>query len=164
MWLNLTNVTLTMLFLCFQAYDVFTSSTVTGLNATTVFTVSINPSGVVMWYIIPQQKPRQSDTLFDQHKKASQFMFHKPKPGHRNLLWIKVLKAEWNHVILILTYCCTDIILMFVLYFLYCIKWFRGCFYLTWIKHSLIVALVCDVSVMHESGCLVGPRMRCGIS
>uniref|UniRef100_A0A8C7D435 Alpha-galactosidase n=1 Tax=Oncorhynchus kisutch TaxID=8019 RepID=A0A8C7D435_ONCKI len=34
----------------YEAYDVFTGKTLSGLSAATEFTVSINPSGVVMWY------------------------------------------------------------------------------------------------------------------
>uniref|UniRef100_A0A674EBX5 Alpha-galactosidase n=1 Tax=Salmo trutta TaxID=8032 RepID=A0A674EBX5_SALTR len=37
----------------YEAYDVFTGKTLSGLSATTEFTVSINPSGVVMWYWVP---------------------------------------------------------------------------------------------------------------
>uniref|UniRef100_A0A8C8C9B9 Alpha-galactosidase n=1 Tax=Oncorhynchus tshawytscha TaxID=74940 RepID=A0A8C8C9B9_ONCTS len=37
----------------YEAYDVFTGKTLSGLSATTEFTVSINPSGVVMWYSFP---------------------------------------------------------------------------------------------------------------
>uniref|UniRef100_A0A674EBK3 Alpha-galactosidase n=1 Tax=Salmo trutta TaxID=8032 RepID=A0A674EBK3_SALTR len=38
----------------YEAYDVFTGKTLSGLSATTEFTVSINPSGVVMWYVYPK--------------------------------------------------------------------------------------------------------------
>lgn len=58
----------------YEAYDVFTGSTVTGLNATTEIVLSINPSGVVMWYIYPEQS-KQTETLHYQHKKTSQFTF-----------------------------------------------------------------------------------------
>uniref|UniRef100_A0A674EBS1 Alpha-galactosidase n=1 Tax=Salmo trutta TaxID=8032 RepID=A0A674EBS1_SALTR len=37
----------------YKAYDVFTGKTLSGLSATTEFTVSIDPSGVVMWYSFP---------------------------------------------------------------------------------------------------------------
>nr|XP_020478003.1 alpha-N-acetylgalactosaminidase-like [Monopterus albus] len=58
----------------YEAYDVFTGSTVTGLNATTEIVLSINPSGVVMWYIYPEQS-KQTETLHYQHKKTSRFTF-----------------------------------------------------------------------------------------
>uniref|UniRef100_A0A8C7LVY3 Alpha-galactosidase n=1 Tax=Oncorhynchus mykiss TaxID=8022 RepID=A0A8C7LVY3_ONCMY len=38
----------------YEAYDVFTGKTLSGLSAATEFTVSINPSGVVMWYVYPK--------------------------------------------------------------------------------------------------------------
>uniref|UniRef100_A0A8C8CDE3 Alpha-galactosidase n=1 Tax=Oncorhynchus tshawytscha TaxID=74940 RepID=A0A8C8CDE3_ONCTS len=38
----------------YEAYDVFTGKTLSGLSATTEFTVSTNPSGVVMWYVYPK--------------------------------------------------------------------------------------------------------------
>ena len=42
-----------------QAYDVFSGKTLSGLTDHTIFTVSINPSGVVMWYVYPvKQSPR----------------------------------------------------------------------------------------------------------
>ncbi|XP_045899696.1 alpha-N-acetylgalactosaminidase-like [Micropterus dolomieu] len=71
----------------YEAYDVFTGSTVTGLNANTEFTLSINPSGVVMWYIYPEQQSKDTETLYyHQHKTASQFTFHRAKPGHHTVL------------------------------------------------------------------------------
>ncbi|XP_034384961.1 alpha-N-acetylgalactosaminidase-like isoform X3 [Cyclopterus lumpus] len=70
----------------YEAYDVFTGSTVTGLNATTQFTLSINPSGVVMWYVYPEQTSKETETLHYQHNKASQFTFHKAEPGHLTVL------------------------------------------------------------------------------
>ncbi|CAL8248118.1 unnamed protein product [Lota lota] len=43
----------------FEAYNVFSGKTLTGLSDKTEFTVSINPSGVVMWYVYPaRQSPR----------------------------------------------------------------------------------------------------------
>ncbi|XP_059921171.1 alpha-N-acetylgalactosaminidase-like [Gadus macrocephalus] len=43
----------------FEAYDVFSGKTLSGLTDHTIFTVSINPSGVVMWYVYPvKQSPR----------------------------------------------------------------------------------------------------------
>ncbi|XP_075961484.1 alpha-N-acetylgalactosaminidase-like [Anarhichas minor] len=70
----------------YEAYDVFTGSTVTELNATTELTFSINPSGVVMWYVYPEQQSKQTETLHNQHNKASQFAFHKAKPVHLTVL------------------------------------------------------------------------------
>ncbi|KAG7246687.1 hypothetical protein CRUP_015145 [Coryphaenoides rupestris] len=37
----------------YEAHDVFSGTTVSGLNDTAEFKVSINPSGVVMWYVYP---------------------------------------------------------------------------------------------------------------
>ncbi|TNN77203.1 Alpha-N-acetylgalactosaminidase [Liparis tanakae] len=70
----------------YEAYDVFTDSTVKGLNATTEFTLSINPSGVVMWYVYPKQHSKETKTLHHQHKKASQFAFHKAEPAQLTVL------------------------------------------------------------------------------
>lgn len=75
-----------MHFPLFQAYEVFTGKTVAGLNASTEFTVSINPSGVVMWYIYPEPS-KQTDTFDHQHYKASRFSFHKAKSGRHAVLW-----------------------------------------------------------------------------
>lgn len=36
-----------------QAQDVYTGGVISGLQAQTNFTVIINPSGVVMWYLYP---------------------------------------------------------------------------------------------------------------
>ncbi|KAK0131604.1 Alpha-N-acetylgalactosaminidase [Merluccius polli] len=45
----------------YEAYDVFSGKTTTGLTATTEFKVSINPSGVVMWYVYPaKQSPKDT--------------------------------------------------------------------------------------------------------
>ena len=42
-----------------QAHDVFSGKTLSGLADQTEFTVSINRSGVVMWYVYPaKQSPR----------------------------------------------------------------------------------------------------------
>uniref|UniRef100_A0A8C7PFR8 Alpha galactosidase A C-terminal domain-containing protein n=1 Tax=Oncorhynchus mykiss TaxID=8022 RepID=A0A8C7PFR8_ONCMY len=47
------------------AYDVFPGKTLSGLSATTEFTVSINPSGVVMWYVYPKMHyEHQQDDVF----------------------------------------------------------------------------------------------------
>lgn len=37
----------------YEAQDVYTGGVISGLQAETVFTVIINPSGVVMWYLYP---------------------------------------------------------------------------------------------------------------
>ncbi|XP_028281345.1 alpha-N-acetylgalactosaminidase-like [Parambassis ranga] len=58
----------------YGVYDVFTGSTVTGLNTTTLFTISINPSGVVMWYILPEHS-KKTHTHHHLHKTASHFTF-----------------------------------------------------------------------------------------
>ncbi|CAJ1061512.1 alpha-N-acetylgalactosaminidase-like [Xyrichtys novacula] len=42
----------------YQVYDVFKSSTLPQINSTTDFTVTINPSGVVMWLIAPETQTR----------------------------------------------------------------------------------------------------------
>uniref|UniRef100_A0A8C7D490 Alpha-galactosidase n=1 Tax=Oncorhynchus kisutch TaxID=8019 RepID=A0A8C7D490_ONCKI len=49
----------------YEAYDVFTGKTLSGLSAATEFTVSINPSGVVMWYVYPKMhyKHQQDDAV-----------------------------------------------------------------------------------------------------
>ncbi|XP_022609136.1 alpha-N-acetylgalactosaminidase-like isoform X2 [Seriola dumerili] len=65
----------------YEAYDVFTGSTVTGLNVTTEFTVSINPSGVVMWYVYPRSS--QADAV---HRRASESRVHPAGPDHRSVL------------------------------------------------------------------------------
>uniref|UniRef100_A0A3B4X814 Alpha-galactosidase n=1 Tax=Seriola lalandi dorsalis TaxID=1841481 RepID=A0A3B4X814_SERLL len=65
----------------YEAYDVFTDSTVTGLNVTTEFTVSINPSGVVMWYVYPRSS--QADTV---HRRVSESRVHPAGPDHRSVL------------------------------------------------------------------------------
>lgn len=39
----------------YEALDVFSGKTVTGLTESTEFTVSINPTGVVLWYIYPKK-------------------------------------------------------------------------------------------------------------
>uniref|UniRef100_A0A668ADV5 Alpha-galactosidase n=1 Tax=Myripristis murdjan TaxID=586833 RepID=A0A668ADV5_9TELE len=46
----------------YEAYDVFTGRTMTGLTHTTDLKVSINPSGVVMWYIYPTKHKRFHNT------------------------------------------------------------------------------------------------------
>lgn len=69
----------------YEAYDVFTGSTVKGLNATTELTLSINPSGVVMWFVYPEQYKEEAETLVQQHRKAS-FTFHKAKALHHTVL------------------------------------------------------------------------------
>ncbi|KAK2815404.1 hypothetical protein Q5P01_025871 [Channa striata] len=40
----------------YKVYNVFDGSSVTRLNATTEISVSVNPSGVVMWYLLPEQQ------------------------------------------------------------------------------------------------------------
>ncbi|XP_053182289.1 alpha-N-acetylgalactosaminidase-like [Scomber japonicus] len=61
----------------YRAYDVFGGSLVKGLNATTELTLSINPSGVVMWYIYQE---KETETLHQQHIKPS-FTLHQAKHG-----------------------------------------------------------------------------------
>ncbi|KAM9798524.1 alpha-N-acetylgalactosaminidase-like [Neosynchiropus ocellatus] len=39
----------------YEAYDVFSGALVKGINTTTALTISVNPSGVVMWYVYPKQ-------------------------------------------------------------------------------------------------------------
>uniref|UniRef100_A0A673AYU5 Alpha-galactosidase n=1 Tax=Sphaeramia orbicularis TaxID=375764 RepID=A0A673AYU5_9TELE len=51
----------------YEAYDVFTGTTVKGLNSTTEITLSINPSGVVMWYVLPTTKAQSHH----RHRNAS---------------------------------------------------------------------------------------------
>ncbi|XP_049628407.1 alpha-N-acetylgalactosaminidase-like [Suncus etruscus] len=48
--LNLTDATM------YEAQDVYTGDTISNLKQTTNFTVTINPSGVVMWYLYPLRK------------------------------------------------------------------------------------------------------------
>ncbi|XP_049627598.1 alpha-N-acetylgalactosaminidase-like [Suncus etruscus] len=48
--LNLTSATM------YEAQDVYTGDTISNLKQTTNFTVTINPSGVVMWYLYPLRK------------------------------------------------------------------------------------------------------------
>lgn len=82
---------------CFQAYDVFTGSTVTGLNVSTEFTVSINPSGVVMWYVYPQAE--------SVHRRTSQSRDgHRAGPDHRSVLWRRRARTR-NDVRLMLSRC-----------------------------------------------------------
>lgn len=45
----------------YEMYDVFSGKQVTGVNTSTALTVTVNPSGVVMWYVSPAMhhgKPR----------------------------------------------------------------------------------------------------------
>ncbi|TDH12223.1 hypothetical protein EPR50_G00068870 [Perca flavescens] len=70
----------------YKVYDVFTGSTMKVLNTTTEFSVSINPSGVVMWYVYTEQQSKQMEILHYQQKKASPFTLHKAKPGHHTVL------------------------------------------------------------------------------
>ncbi|KAL2084849.1 hypothetical protein ACEWY4_020367 [Coilia grayii] len=44
----------------YEMYDVFTGEVLSLPSHTTPFTVSINPSGVVMWYIYPVARPTQT--------------------------------------------------------------------------------------------------------
>lgn len=63
----------------YQAYDVFAGSEMPGFNATTEITVSINPSGVVMWYVYPEQQSKQTEIL---HGRS----FHEAKAGRHTVL------------------------------------------------------------------------------
>ncbi|KAG7476111.1 alpha-N-acetylgalactosaminidase-like isoform X1 [Solea senegalensis] len=70
----------------YEVYDVFTSSTVKGLNATTVFTVSINPTGVVMWYIYPRKQSRQQVERLRHQQRKKTNVFRKFKAEHHSVL------------------------------------------------------------------------------
>lgn len=59
----------------YEAYDVFSGSTVKGLNATADFTVSINPSGVVMWLVYP------AAAQTDLHQEPAALRFHGAESG-----------------------------------------------------------------------------------
>nr|KAF6453230.1 alpha-N-acetylgalactosaminidase [Molossus molossus] len=41
----------------YEAQDVYTGAVISGLQPETIFTVIVNPSGVVMWYLYPIKKP-----------------------------------------------------------------------------------------------------------
>ncbi|XP_053736825.1 alpha-N-acetylgalactosaminidase-like [Synchiropus splendidus] len=43
----------------YEAYDVFSGALVKGINTTTALTISVNPSGVVMWYVYPKLQRAQ---------------------------------------------------------------------------------------------------------
>ncbi|KAG7461056.1 hypothetical protein MATL_G00205420 [Megalops atlanticus] len=44
----------------YKVYDVFAEELMPGLSDSTAFTISINPSGVVMWYVLPAVSREQS--------------------------------------------------------------------------------------------------------
>lgn len=46
-----------------QAQDVFTGQIISGLKPSANFTVIINPSGVVMWYLYPTMYLGQSEIM-----------------------------------------------------------------------------------------------------
>uniref|UniRef100_A0A4W5QJQ0 Alpha-galactosidase n=1 Tax=Hucho hucho TaxID=62062 RepID=A0A4W5QJQ0_9TELE len=76
----------------YEAYDVFTGKTLSGLSATTEFTVSINPSGVVMWYVYPKMhyEDPQDDGRYpyirQKYRMSSSLHFHKPRVVPPSLL------------------------------------------------------------------------------
>ena len=93
----------------FQAHEVFTGQTVTGLDTSTEFTVSINPSGVVMWYIYPKPS-KHTDTHHHQHYKASRFSFNKAKPGHHVVLWTCCEEENCQTAILENNFKCSEVL------------------------------------------------------
>ncbi|XP_071004533.1 alpha-N-acetylgalactosaminidase-like [Oncorhynchus clarkii lewisi] len=76
----------------YEAYDVFTGKTLSGLSATTEFPVSINPSGVVMWYVYPKMhyEHPQDDGRYpyirQKYRMSSSLDFHKPRVVPPSLL------------------------------------------------------------------------------
>ncbi|XP_052348611.1 alpha-N-acetylgalactosaminidase-like [Oncorhynchus keta] len=76
----------------YEAYDVFTGKTLSGLSASTEFTVSINPSGVVMWYVYPKMhyEHPQDDGRYpyirQKYRMSFSFDFHKPRVVPPSLL------------------------------------------------------------------------------
>ncbi|XP_029590668.1 alpha-N-acetylgalactosaminidase isoform X1 [Salmo trutta] len=76
----------------YEAYDVFTGKTLSGLSATTEFTVSINPSGVVMWYVYPKMHHEhpQDDGRYpyvrQKYRMSSSLRFHMPRVVPPSLL------------------------------------------------------------------------------
>ncbi|XP_035601344.1 alpha-N-acetylgalactosaminidase-like [Oncorhynchus keta] len=76
----------------YEAYDVFTGKTLSGLSATTEFTVSINPSGVVMWYVYPKMhyEHPQDDGRYpyirQKYRMSSSLRFLKPRVVPPSLL------------------------------------------------------------------------------
>ncbi|XP_058047863.1 alpha-N-acetylgalactosaminidase [Ahaetulla prasina] len=57
----------------YEAQDVYTSEIISDLKIATNFTVVINPSGVVMWYLYPTMKLEQSFNFIKQQVKAKKF-------------------------------------------------------------------------------------------
>nr|XP_020483713.1 alpha-N-acetylgalactosaminidase-like [Labrus bergylta]XP_020511830.1 alpha-N-acetylgalactosaminidase-like [Labrus bergylta] len=71
----------------YQVYDVFSGSTRTGLNSTSKFSVSINPSGVVMWYVSPEEPSSQTRSDPAPHRELdSEFRLHKSSIGRLTVL------------------------------------------------------------------------------
>lgn len=52
-----------------QVYDVFMERTVSTLKDSTEFVVSINPSGVVMWYLSPASDWQEDSLHFNRDAK-----------------------------------------------------------------------------------------------
>ncbi|XP_067093977.1 alpha-N-acetylgalactosaminidase-like [Osmerus mordax] len=72
----------------YEAYDVFSGKLVTGLKTTTPFTVTINPSGVVMWYVYPtsyNDKPKSHSRYRLIHKKYNLSFSESGVGAHRVL-------------------------------------------------------------------------------
>lgn len=73
----------------YEAYDVFAGTTVKGLNSTTEITLSINPSGVVMWYVYPQPKHNhaaETETIICHLRRPAELRLHGDKSGHHTVL------------------------------------------------------------------------------
>ncbi|XP_028935345.1 alpha-N-acetylgalactosaminidase [Ornithorhynchus anatinus] len=66
--LNFTSASL------YEAQDVYTGEIISGLKAETTFTVVINPSGVVVWYLYPIQELDLPIGLFGQQPRARGFL------------------------------------------------------------------------------------------
>ncbi|XP_026779085.2 alpha-N-acetylgalactosaminidase [Pangasianodon hypophthalmus] len=58
----------------YKVYDVFMEKTMPTLKDTTEFVVSINPSGVVMWYVAPSAEWQEQPKFYQVNGKAESFI------------------------------------------------------------------------------------------
>ncbi|MCJ8743134.1 hypothetical protein PDJAM_G00090300 [Pangasius djambal] len=58
----------------YKVYDVFMEKAMPTLKDTTEFVVSINPSGVVMWYVAPSAEWQEQPKFYQAHGKAESFI------------------------------------------------------------------------------------------
>lgn len=67
----------------YEVYDVFENSKLKSLNSTEQFTVSINPSGVVMWYLCPAKTQSRLQLGLSRDQNQDQ---GRARPNHHTLL------------------------------------------------------------------------------